>query len=84
MTSGDGFPQMLDVALSADQPFDLLILLVLGHFLADFPLQSDRMAVEKCPGKRCRIGLALVVGSAYRHTWLGGGCADGSSDPGAG
>ena len=33
------------------QPFDLLILLILGHFLADFPLQGDRMAVEKCPGK---------------------------------
>ena len=45
------FPQMLDMALLADQPFDLLILLVFGHFLADFPLQSDRMAVEKCPGK---------------------------------
>ena len=51
MTAGCGFPQMLDVALLADQPFDLLILLVLGHFLADFPLQSDRMAVEKSPGK---------------------------------
>nr|WP_186481638.1 DUF3307 domain-containing protein [Synechococcus sp. NOUM97013] len=42
---------MLDVALLAEQPFELLILLVFGHFLADFPLQSDRMAVEKCPGK---------------------------------
>ena len=51
MKAGCGFPQMLDVALLAEQPFELLILLVLGHFLADFPLQSDRMAVEKCPGK---------------------------------
>ena len=37
--------------LSVDQPFDLLILLILGHFLADYPLQGDKMAVEKCPGK---------------------------------
>ncbi len=42
---------MLDVTLLADQPFNLLIVLIFGHFLADFPLQSDRMAVEKCPGK---------------------------------
>ena len=34
-----------------DQPLDLLILLILGHFLADYPLQGDKMAVEKCPGK---------------------------------
>ena len=50
MKGGCGFPQMLDVASLAEQPFKLLILLVLGHFLADFPLQNDRMAVEKCPG----------------------------------
>jgi len=30
---------------------DLVILLVMGHFLADFSLQGDRMAVEKCPGR---------------------------------
>lgn len=30
---------------------DLAILLVMGHFLADFSLQGDRMAVEKCPGR---------------------------------
>lgn len=29
---------------------DLLILLWLGHFLGDYPLQGDKMAVEKCPG----------------------------------
>ena len=32
-------------------PFELLLLLVLTHFLCDFGLQSDRMACEKCPGK---------------------------------
>jgi len=34
-----------------DQPVDLLIMLILGHFLGDYPLQGDKMAVEKCPGK---------------------------------
>ncbi|TCD58964.1 DUF3307 domain-containing protein [Synechococcus sp. BS56D] len=29
---------------------DLLILLVLAHFVCDFVLQSDRMAREKTPG----------------------------------
>ena len=37
--------------LSVDQPLDLFILLILCHFLADYPLQGDKMAVEKCPGK---------------------------------
>ena len=35
---------------ASQQPFDLLIILILGHFVADYPLQGDRMAVEKCPG----------------------------------
>ena len=30
---------------------NILILLILAHFVADFVLQNDRMAVEKCPGK---------------------------------
>ena len=30
--------------------FNLLLLLVMGHFLGDFALQSDRMAQEKCAG----------------------------------
>ena len=29
----------------------LFALLAMGHFLGDFGLQSDRMAVEKCPGR---------------------------------
>ncbi|QNI71881.1 DUF3307 domain-containing protein [Cyanobium sp. NS01] len=31
---------------------DLFLLLAMGHFLGDFALQSDRMALEKCPGVR--------------------------------
>ena len=31
--------------------FDLLVLLFMGHFVGDFVLQHDRMAVEKCAGK---------------------------------
>ncbi|MFM7313290.1 MAG: DUF3307 domain-containing protein [Cyanobium sp.] len=30
---------------------DLIALLVMAHFVADFGLQNDRMAVEKCPGR---------------------------------
>jgi len=30
---------------------ELFLLLAMGHFVADFGLQNDRMAVEKCPGK---------------------------------
>ena len=42
---------MQQVLFPVDQPLDLLILLLLGHFVADYPLQGDKMAVEKCPGK---------------------------------
>jgi hypothetical protein len=31
---------------------NLLLLLAMGHFLGDFALQSDRMALEKCPQAR--------------------------------
>ncbi|MEB3199199.1 MAG: DUF3307 domain-containing protein [Synechococcaceae cyanobacterium] len=30
--------------------FNLLVLLCMGHLIADFGLQGDRMAREKCPG----------------------------------
>ena len=30
---------------------ELFALLAMGHFLGDFGLQNDRMAVEKCPGR---------------------------------
>ena len=29
---------------------NVLIMLVLAHWLADYPLQTDRIAIEKCPG----------------------------------
>lgn len=30
---------------------ELFLLLAMGHFVGDFALQSDRMAVEKCRGR---------------------------------
>lgn len=42
---------MQPALIPVEQPLDLLILLIFGHFLADFPLQGEKMAVEKCPGK---------------------------------
>jgi hypothetical protein len=36
--------------------FNLLLLLAMGHFVADFGLQSDRMATEKCPGQGVVLG----------------------------
>ena len=42
---------MGQVLFPIEHPVNLLIVLALGHFVADFPLQGDRMAVEKCPGR---------------------------------
>ena len=39
------------VAMSATSGYAMFALLAMGHFLGDFGLQSDRMAVEKCPGR---------------------------------
>ena len=41
---------MLHPLIPVTDALDLLILLLLGHFLGDYPLQGDKMAVEKCPG----------------------------------
>ena len=30
---------------------DMLLLLITAHFVADFVLQNEKMAVEKCPGR---------------------------------
>ena len=30
---------------------DVFLFLAAGHFLADYPLQTDKIAIEKCPGK---------------------------------
>ena len=34
-----------------DSGLQLFALLAMGHFVGDFGLQSDRMAVEKCAGR---------------------------------
>lgn len=41
--------------LSGSGP-ELFTLLAMAHFLGDFGLQSDRMAVEKCPGCDATLG----------------------------
>jgi len=41
--------------LSGSGP-ELFALLAMGHFLGDFGLQNDRMAVEKCPGRDVTLG----------------------------
>ncbi|MFQ6537736.1 DUF3307 domain-containing protein [Aphanothece stagnina] len=35
---------------------NLFLMLCMGHFVADFGLQSDRMATEKCPGRDVVLG----------------------------
>ena len=52
----------LPLAASFTEGLELFSLLVMGHCVADFGLQNDRMAVEKCPGK----GVALPW-----QWWLG-------------
>ena len=44
-------PDMLFAGALDPSGFELFLTLAMGHFLGDFGLQSDRMAVEKCPGK---------------------------------
>ena len=61
----------------------LFILLLFGHCLADYPLQTDKLAVGKCPGS-CVVGVhwtywlaghagthALVVSLLTNNIWLG-------------
>jgi len=38
------------------EAFNLFLMLAMGHFVADFGLQGDRMAVEKCPGQGVVLG----------------------------
>jgi hypothetical protein len=48
-----------------DEPLiglNLFLMLVMGHWVGDFGLQSDRMAVEKCPGHDVTLPW---------HWWLG-------------
>lgn len=45
------------------ESLNLLILLVLAHFVCDFVLQSDRMAVEKMPGRDDTLHWSWWLGS---------------------
>ena len=37
--------------MAIDSGLALLLMLAMGHFVGDFALQGDRMAVEKCAGR---------------------------------
>ena len=45
------------------ESLNLLILLALAHFVCDFVLQSDRMAVEKIPGRDETLHWSWWLGS---------------------
>ena len=45
------------------ESLNLLILLVLAHFVCDFVLQTDRMAVEKIPGRDDTLHWSWWLGS---------------------
>jgi hypothetical protein len=50
---------------------ELFALLAMGHFLGDFGLQSDRMAVEKCPGRDATLpGPWWLTAHAAIHGFL--------------
>lgn len=38
---------------------ELFVVLAIGHFLGDFGLQSNRMAVEKCAGRDATLSWQL-------------------------
>jgi len=44
-------PWLIPLPMAVTQGFELFALLAMAHFFADFGLQNDRMAVEKCPGQ---------------------------------
>jgi len=62
---------------------ELFLLLCFGHCLADFPLQTDKLAIGKCPGSQVagvpwgywlagHAGThALVVALLTNNAWLG-------------
>ena len=41
---------MAEALMAMDSGLTLLVMLAMGHFVGDFGLQGDRMAVEKCAG----------------------------------
>ena len=51
------------MSASLMESLNLLILLALAHFVCDFVLQSDRMAVEKIPGRDETLHWSWWLGS---------------------
>ncbi len=50
---------------------EVFIVLLMCHFIGDFVLQSDRMAVEKCPGKDSTLNWSWwLTGHASTHALL--------------
>ena len=54
---------MQNALVPVDQPLDLLILLILGHFLVDFPNVELSIAVKI--GDCCRCCFEFIVGGLY-------------------
>jgi len=52
--------------------FNLFLMLAMGHVLADFALQGDRMAVEKCPGQGVVLGWGWWLCAHATHGFLVG------------
>ena len=56
--------------MSSNRP-ETLLLLIMVHFVGDFVLQNDRMAVEKCPGKDLTLNWSWwLTGHASTHALL--------------
>ncbi len=50
---------------------ELFVVLIMGHLIGDFVLQSDRMAIEKCPGKDKTLNWSWwLSGHASTHALL--------------
>lgn len=51
---------------SGTSPIGLILVMIFAHFLCDYPLQSDKIALGKCPGS-CVAGVSWIY-------WMAGHC----------